>query len=168
MDVTNAAAIRGEYGDMRRFPNAKKAACYAGIVPPTWESGEQKLHGRITKKGSVQLRHALVETANICVRYDSPIKQTYTRLRRRIGMQKAITACARKLATIIWSMIVNEKNYEHQAKDQTELKLWRHRIVNELIERGERAEALRLLRTHNPQRDKRRFAGRAARRGLFS
>lgn len=88
IDVVNAATIRGEYGDMTRFPTGKHAASYAGIVPPNWQSGDKELHGRITKKGSAYLRHALVEAAHQIARYDTPLKKFLTRLQGRVGRRR--------------------------------------------------------------------------------
>ena len=47
-----------------RFPSAKHAASYGGLVPSTFESGERDAHGHITKRGSSELRAMLCEAAN--------------------------------------------------------------------------------------------------------
>jgi hypothetical protein len=47
--ATTAVAV---FSDIRRFPTAKHAASYSGVVPSTHQSGDRDAHGRITKKGS--------------------------------------------------------------------------------------------------------------------
>lgn len=149
----NAATIRGEYGDMTRFPSGKHAASYAGIVPPNWQSGDKELHGRITKKGSAYLRHALVEAAHQVKRYDSPLKRFLTRLQGRVGKKKAITATARKLATLVWAMITRGNPFADEVERLTGLKRWRRDNIRTLLEKGDRSEATRVMNSHNAKRD---------------
>src|SRR6266545_1537483 len=40
------------FSNPERFPDAKHAASYAGLVPSTYQSGDRDAHGRITKRGS--------------------------------------------------------------------------------------------------------------------
>jgi transposase len=49
------------FSTVERFPDAKHAASYAGLVPSTYQSGEREAHGRITKRGSGELRAMLCE-----------------------------------------------------------------------------------------------------------
>ncbi len=44
------------FSEVSRFPSAKHAASYAGLVPSTFQSGERDAHGHITKRGSGELR----------------------------------------------------------------------------------------------------------------
>lgn len=156
MDVQNAATIRGEYGDFTRFHSGKHAASYAGITPPNWQSGDKEMHGRITKRGSPFLRHALVEIAHHLRRYPGAAKRAYTKLQTRIGVRKALVATARRIATILWAMVTKERDYADQDAKLTELKSWRHRHVNRLLETDRRDEALQILNSHDPRRDRER------------
>ena len=47
-----------------RFPSAKHAASYGGLVPSTFESGGRDAHGHIAKRGSSELRAMLCEAAH--------------------------------------------------------------------------------------------------------
>lgn len=152
MDVANAATLRGEFGDMTRFPSGKHAASYAGIVPPNWQSGEKEMHGHITKKGSPYLRHALIETVHQTTRYDSKLRNWYLQLEERIGTRKAMVAAARKLCHIAWAMTTKGTSYESEDKDLTDVKHWRHNRINELLDDGEEDRAKRLLNTHDARR----------------
>jgi transposase len=44
------------FSTVGRFPDAKHAASYAWLVPSTYQWGEREAHGRITKRGSGELR----------------------------------------------------------------------------------------------------------------
>src|SRR5262245_3399853 len=44
------------FAEVGRFPSAKQAASYSGLVPSTFQSGDRDAHGRITKRGSAELR----------------------------------------------------------------------------------------------------------------
>jgi transposase len=98
------AAIALEFGDVRRFKSARAAACYTGLIPSTYQSGEKCLGGRITKQGNSTLRWALVQAALLLCRLDDGAKRQYTRLRNRLKRPKARVAMARHLAVAIWHM----------------------------------------------------------------
>lgn len=163
VDVMNAAMIVGEFGDMKRFPTPKHAASYAGLTPARWQSAETVIPGRITKRGSPHLRHALVEAAHQAARYAGPIQQTYKRLRGRIGTNKALVACARKLAVVIWAMRTRSTDYAGAQGDLCEIKRWRHRAINHLLAGGSADEAIRLLNNHDPRRARARLRAGEAR-----
>jgi transposase len=152
VDVMNAATIVGEFGDMTRFPTPKHAASFAGLTPARWQSADTVIPGRITKRGSPHLRHALVEAAHQATRYAGPIQQTYKRLRGRIGTNKTLIACARKLAVVIWAMRTRMTDYAGAQGDLCDLKRWRHRAINHLLADGRSQEAIRLLNHHDPRR----------------
>ena len=50
--------------DVSRFSSAKHVGSYAGLVPSTHQSGTHDAHGRITKRGSAELRSMLCEAAH--------------------------------------------------------------------------------------------------------
>ena len=52
------------FAEARRFPSAKHAASYAGLVPSTYQSGACDRHGHITKRGSSELWAMLCEAAH--------------------------------------------------------------------------------------------------------
>jgi transposase len=162
VDVMNAATIVGEFGEMTRFPTPKHAASFAGLTPARWQSADTIIPGRITKRGSPHLRHALLEAAHQATRYSGPIQQTYRRLRARIGTNKTLVACARKLAVVVWAMRTKKIDYVGAQDQMVELKRWRHSAINELISAGKAEEAIRLLNHHDPRRARARWrAGRA-------
>ena len=60
--------------DIKRFESAKRLVGYAGLGTSVHDSGQTHKHGRITKQGRSDLRHALVEAAWVAVRV-SPVRQ---------------------------------------------------------------------------------------------
>ena len=98
------AAIALEFGDMSRFKTAKAAASYSGLIPATFQSGEKRRGGGITREGNSVLRWALVQAVMQLVRLDPGAKQRYVRLRNRLKRYKARVAMARQLAVVLWHM----------------------------------------------------------------
>jgi transposase len=58
-----ATTILYELGDVKRFRNARAASSYAGLVPRVAQSADTSHHGRLTKRGSRELRWALSQWA---------------------------------------------------------------------------------------------------------
>ena len=81
-------------GDVRRFPNAKTLAAYAGLVPSVRQSGGVASYGEITKQGCGALRATLVHAAHGVLLYRcqtaeaAPLQAIGTRLRMSRGRRK--------------------------------------------------------------------------------
>jgi len=107
-----ALTIASEIGDVGRFHSAKHLASFAGLVPSTSQSGEGVArHGKITRQGSRWLRWSLVEAAIHVVGKPGPLRDFYLRLAKRKGKKAARVAVARKLATYIYHMLSEGKDY---------------------------------------------------------
>ncbi len=106
-----ATTFVGEVGDIRRFESGDKVASFAGLVPRVHQSGETTRFGGITKQGNGNLRHVMVQAANIGVMHDKTLKNMYLRLMPKKGHQKAITAVARRMATLLYVMLKNNMQY---------------------------------------------------------
>jgi len=94
--------------DVRRFPDAKQARAYLGLVPSEHSSGERQQRGRINKAGPNRARYLLVEAALAILRRRSPqtaaLYDWATKIKERRGMKIAVVALARKLAGILYAM----------------------------------------------------------------
>lgn len=114
----SAMLIMAEIVDISRFQSPGKLAAYAGLVPSTYQSSNTCYNGRITKTGSRWLRWILTQCAHSSVksRKSHRLKTFYLRLERKKGTQKAITATARKMLTIIWHLL--NKNEYYAYRDQ--------------------------------------------------
>ena len=105
-----ATTFVGEVGDIRRFDKADKAASFAGLTPSVHQSGEKTKLGKITKQGNINLRHVMVQAANVAVQHDKTLRKTYNRLKHK-GHNKAIVAVARKMVTLLYVMLKNNIKY---------------------------------------------------------
>jgi transposase len=100
-----AATTVAVFSDVRRFPSAKHAASYAGLVPSTYQSGESDRHGRITKQGSGELRAMLCEAAQHAAHTNHPLNPYFSSLRAKRGYQHAVIAVAHRLCRVMFAML---------------------------------------------------------------
>lgn len=116
----SALTILAEIGDINRFPTEKKLYSYAGLVPLRRQSGNTKIQGHITKKGSSILRWILVADAHANINHhQGKLYRFYLRVSKRRGKKIAIVAVARKLLGIIYHMLKNGTEYEEHNEDLT-------------------------------------------------
>ena len=89
-----------------------------GLTPKKYQSGESDITGRISKVGDEGVRTALYQAAHIILTKPvkgSTLKTWALRLAKRIGMQKAKVALARKLAVVMHRMLVDGKPFNFAA-----------------------------------------------------
>ncbi|MCM8826887.1 MAG: IS110 family transposase [Candidatus Omnitrophica bacterium] len=103
--------IAFEIDDIKRFFNEKKFAGYIGIIPSTYASGTRLTHGRITKEGNKYLRWALIEAIWPAINKDNYLRAYYEKIKRTKGANQAKVATARRLATIIYRVLSEDRNY---------------------------------------------------------
>ena len=128
VDVATALSLVAAWGDHARFPDADHAAAYLGLVPSTKQSADRCYHGPITKRGNSQARWMLIEAAQHLDKNQGPLGHFFRRLARRKNRNVAVTACARKLAVIAWSMLNAGEPYRYAIPRSTETKLARLRV----------------------------------------
>jgi len=103
--------IAYEVDNIKRFPNEKKFASYIGIIPSTYASGNFIRHGRITRQGNRYLRWALIEAIWPAINKSNYLRTYYEKIRRQKGTNKAKVATARRLATIIYRVLLEDRDY---------------------------------------------------------
>ena len=108
--------ILGEIGNVNRFSNAKKLVAFAGLDPVVSQSGRfESKSGRISKRGSPLLRHALFLAANTAIQNDENLKQFYVKKRSQGKHHfSALNAVAAKLLRIVYWVLKNNKEYQIQ------------------------------------------------------
>lgn len=106
-----ATTFVAEVGDIRRFNKADQVSSFAGLVPKVHQSGEKTKFGSITKQGNPNLRHVMVQAANVAVQHDKILRKTYDRLKHK-GHNKAIVAVARRMVTLLYVMLNNNIKYQ--------------------------------------------------------
>ena len=99
------AAILSECGDIARFNNVTKFIGYLGLFPTENSSGNSTKTGRLSKRGSSLVKHALYMSSVSCLIHNSQLKQLYdTKRSQGKSKKEAIVIVSRKLATIIYAI----------------------------------------------------------------
>ena len=117
-----ALTVVAEVGDFSRFSSPKKLASFAGIVPKQRSSGEKVRLGSITHQGSKYLRTTMVEAAmRIRADYAPELFRFVSDLTPSCGAKRARVALARKMLTIMWTMVQNKSPYDSAIIEQARL-----------------------------------------------
>ena len=129
VDTLSALIVVLEVAGFERFARAVQLGSWLGLVPSRQQSGEQDVHGSITKTGSKYARRILVEAAwhyarpprigrtlaerqeglpdhvlQIASRAQHRLYRLHRRMRERRKPGNVITvACARELACFLWA-----------------------------------------------------------------
>lgn len=111
-----ARLIEAEIDDISRFRNAKKLAAYAGLVPSTYSSGGKTYHGKIVPQGNKWLRWAFVEAVTPAITANAQLRSQFEHLKSR-GVNKARVAIARKILTISFQILRDQRPYERRDLD---------------------------------------------------
>ena len=106
--------IYAELGEVDRFDSHKEVVSYMGLNPTIRESGDSRIEGGISKRGSGRVRWILVQSAYSAVYTckDEYLSRFFHRLNRRMNPKKAIVATARKLLVSMYYMLVREEVYD--------------------------------------------------------
>ena len=110
-----ALLIISEIDDVKRFRTNKKLHAYAGLVPSTYSSGGRTFHGRIIKAANKYLRWSMVEAVWPAIRKDAGLNQYYKRIASRKGANPAKIATARRLLTIVYRILKENREYRDAA-----------------------------------------------------
>jgi transposase len=114
MSYGTVLALISEVGleGIKRFPSAKHFASWLRLAPNNKISGGKALSSKVPK-GSNRLKIALRNAANAIgnLKDSTPLRDFFHRVNFRKGRTSAISATARKLAVIIWNMVVNNTQY---------------------------------------------------------
>jgi transposase len=110
-----AATILSEIGEIDRFGHPKKLVAFAGIDPSVFSSGKfTATQNRITKRGSRQLRYALILAVKCGLRTSRNIrlKEYYDKKRAEGKPHKvSLVACANKLVHWIFAILNSKKAF---------------------------------------------------------
>ena len=109
-----AATIIAETGNIDRFKNADHFVSYSGSSPRIKRSGTSvEIMGKISKKGSKYLRHALYMIAEFGRRHNSILKHLFERVKN--GNKKrhklAVIAVANRIARYCYSIMKNHCSF---------------------------------------------------------
>jgi len=109
-----AATIIAETGDISRFKNADHYVSYSGSSPRNKRSGKSvEIMGKISKKGSRYLRHALYMIAEFARRHNPVLGHLFERVKN--GNKKrhklAVIAVANRIARYVYSIMKNKSSF---------------------------------------------------------
>jgi transposase len=114
VSFSTVLAIMSEIGieGIRKFPTAKHFASWLRLAPNNKISGGKILSSKVPK-GSNRLKIALRNASNAIglLKESTPLRDFFHRINFRKGRTSAISATARKLAVIIWNMVVKNVPY---------------------------------------------------------
>lgn len=114
MSFATVLALMSEVGieGIRKFKTAKHFASWLRLAPNNKVSGGKVLSSKVPK-GSNRLKIALRNAANAIgnLKDSTPLRDFFQRINFRKGRVSAISATARKLAVIIWNMVVKSTPY---------------------------------------------------------
>jgi transposase len=123
------AGLLAAIGDVHRFSSAKQLAAYFGLVPSTHQSGDTKYNGRITKQGRCEARWLAVEAAEHLRKAPGPMRALYARVAAKRGHNVAVVAVARKLAELVFHLLVRDEDFLYQKPRLTMEKRARIRLM---------------------------------------
>jgi transposase len=92
-------------GDLRRFANRRQISAYLGLVPRSYESGDQQdRKGHITRQGPARVRRVLCQAAWSRIPEDRVDHAAYQRIVTKNPKHKkiAVVAMMRRLAVQMW------------------------------------------------------------------
>lgn len=116
MSYSTVLALMSEVGieGIKKFPTAKHFASWLRLAPNNKISGGKVLSTKVPK-GSNRLKIALRNAANAIgnLKDSTPLRDFFQRINFRKGRVSAVSATARKLAVIIWNMVVKGIPYNN-------------------------------------------------------
>ena len=109
-----ALTVHAEIGEIDRFSGHKQVVSYVGMNPTIRESGDSRIEGGISKRGSGRVRWLLVQAAYSAVHTceDEYLSRFYERLAAKKSEKEAIVATARKLLVSLYYMLDREEEYD--------------------------------------------------------
>lgn len=120
--------LAGEVGfDMTAWKTEKHFSSWLSLSPGTNKSGGKVLQSK-TKRSANRAAAAFRIAASTLARSKSALGAFYRRIKARAGAPKAVTATARKLAVIYYSMLKNGTSYVEVGQAAYEQKYQQRRL----------------------------------------
>ena len=116
--LVSAAYLAAMIMDIHRFSTCNEFTASFGVVPRQRDSAESHPNCHITHRGDAEARRLLMQAAFVhtCHVEDSVVTKMYDRLRKNGKPHKeALTACSRKLLTVVWSVLNSGLPYTDDA-----------------------------------------------------
>lgn len=107
--VISCATIISEFGDISKFSTPSKMLSFAGLEPGIIQSGTLSTNGKMVKRGSGYLRHALMNVAMVVIANNRVFYDFYFKKRSEGKCHRvALSHVCKKLIRVIY--ILETKN----------------------------------------------------------
>jgi transposase len=110
--IITAATYVAVIGAPERFASSSHVVSYIGLATSTYDTGDTERHGHITKRGSPDLRAALVEAAQHARDSRHPLNPYFMRVMVVSGYKRAVVAVAHRLARILYRMWRKKERFD--------------------------------------------------------
>jgi transposase len=109
--LLTALTILGELGDFQRFRTRGSVSAFAGLTPTSKRSDRSCRYGKISKRGSTELRRILVEVSINAIRRVPRYAALYERLKRAKSGNVGKVAVARQMLEDCWTMLMKHEPF---------------------------------------------------------
>jgi transposase len=100
-------------GDVHRFKDAKKLACFFGLHPAWKQSGDGCWGYHMSKKGAIVARQILYMITLSAIRWNPCIQEIYaSNLKKGMTKMAAIGACMHKILRIVYGMLKHNQAFD--------------------------------------------------------
>lgn len=116
----SAAYLTSMIMNIGRFSGSKSFTAYFGIVPRMRESADTTHNCATTHRGDEEVRRLLIQAAFVHIQHaeGSVVTAMWKRLKARGKAHREVqVACARKLMTVVWSVLVNDRPYVNDMEE---------------------------------------------------
>ena len=116
--------------DLSKFPTAKHFVSWLSLCPNKKVSGNKILSSR-TRKNKGRLAYAFRQAANSAGnKKDTALSHFFRRMAYKHGRKVAITATARKMATIVYNLLQNNETYKPLGKEEYQELVRKNKLMN--------------------------------------
>ena len=99
------AVIISEFWDFSKFSNSAQLLSFAGLEPGIYQSGTMLTKGKMVKRGSGYLRGALMNIANVVIKYNPTFYDYYLKKRSEGKCHRvALSHVCKKLLRVIYKL----------------------------------------------------------------
>lgn len=113
----SSRTITAAIGEIKRLKHAKQLTSYCGLVPTVRASGGRVEYGHITHEGRSEVRRVGIQCAHAVLRCKTreskPLRKWWLGIARRRGIKTALVALARKLITVAFHVLRDQKEYDY-------------------------------------------------------
>jgi len=109
----SAAIIISEFGDVKKFSSPAKMLSFAGLEPGYFQSGTSEHHGKMVKRGSSQLRYAIMNCCLPLIVHNMVFAEYYHKKRKEGKPHRvALSHVAKKLIRIIYTLEIKNIKFD--------------------------------------------------------